>query len=1287
MAITVDVFTKVAESSLKDSSSTIEKHFGQTGEKAGAEFSKALAAGVSKNPEIQKAFDKAADAAGRQRVAQEQLNAVNAKATATDTQKIAAAEKLEKANRELTRSVNGAADAYEKYHRDSTNALDGVNRSATAALNVVSNLTSGTRFGGLTSQLANMASGFTTAGAAIDGVGASLLATGAIAGTAVVAGVVAVTAATVELSTELYNLGSEFDSVFDSLAVKTGATGDILAQLQTVVKDVAGQVPESFGTIGDITAAVTQSMKLTVDQTEEVVTALGTLKHMGVDVDVHSLGMAFRALKVDQNDYVYSLGQLLNASQTTGESVDSISSAIEGNAGALQAFGFTVGETVTLIKEFDEAGMSPDKGIGALSKAFKALTDAGLEPTKENLQKVFDEIKGFADSGQAQRANDELSQLFGPRGGGLTWLPLIQDGTLNLNDLAAAAEAPSSNIQDLADRTYDLGESFTMLGNQIKSGLEPISSEFFGIVNDALTSFAAWFKDNKPEIVGFFTFLSTQVVNFAQQLTGMVGAALYSIGAAGENLPWVGDKFKGTKQAGQDLMGYSEKLDVLQGHLQAVGDRANTASKLMRDLGGSAKLSDDGKSIVLDKDVTSQTLAGIDKSQYKLDNLPDGRVKITAITDEAKAKVQAWVDETNHVEIKMPISPDRQKGKDEVEQFKKDMEAGRPIQLPIQMSPSGEVNFGGGGHFFAPQSRPGESPRDFAHQSMMPFWQSQGFTVGDHGADKYGEHQNGALDVMVPSIAAGAKVLREALSDPNVYGAIFNNQTFGYGHGKTPQDYSAGHTGDPTQDHQDHVHIWYKPGGNNNITPGGGMQHWGPQGGMAADGGPGDAGSFNNISPLPVGPTMAPGLAPGPVGSTPGYNEYGEPGYYRPDSKSIHSAERGTGDAEDRVGKANERVADLSKQIEDLKAQRNTLNAEVTDKKVADLTKQLDEANKNVTRAQEDRDEAYSRLDEAKRGRFTPAREASKGKKGAGSGQLGGDLADDFGLSEGLPGIAKWLTTFAMNMAMAPMLGQLSAQASASPYQGGYGMLGTMGANNMAAGLTPLGLSSGSSYTPGAAYTPGASAMGPAPIGGGGAGLVPGLAPTAPAGPGGAAPAAAGPSVNSVAPTAGAGGQGFQGVGGLPLAGLQAATAGLDMMAPGAGQAAQTGIQLANRTAGYVGQLAGIGVGGLMETLLPHGSALGDPGKSWVGRIAGGVAGARPALPNAAGGENPAGSSAPPQTPEEAQALQGQNGGGQAGGPMVHVENMNNYSNDGGQSISNQIARSQMSSYQSGMGR
>ncbi len=131
----------------------------------------------------------------------------------------------------------------------------------------------------------------------------------------------------------------------------------------------------------------------------------------------------------------------------------------------------------------------------------------------------------------------------------------------------------------------------------------------------------------------------------------------------------------------------------------------------------------------------------------------------------------------------------------------------------------------GGGAQYGPSpggAKAGESARDFAHRVMMPFWKQQGLTVGDHQADQYGEHQNGALDIMVDSLAEGHQVLQQVLSDPNVYGAIFDNKTYGYGHGLTPKDYSAGHTGNPTQDHQDHVHAWYKPGGSNNISPGGG---------------------------------------------------------------------------------------------------------------------------------------------------------------------------------------------------------------------------------------------------------------------------------------------------------------------------------------------------------------------------------------------------------------------------------------------------------------------------------
>ncbi len=107
--------------------------------------------------------------------------------------------------------------------------------------------------------------------------------------------------------------------------------------------------------------------------------------------------------------------------------------------------------------------------------------------------------------------------------------------------------------------------------------------------------------------------------------------------------------------------------------------------------------------------------------------------------------------------------------------------------------------------------------------------------------------------------------------------------------------------------------------------------------------------------------------------------------------------------------------------------------------------------------------------------------------------------------------------------------------------------------------------------------------------------------------------------IGGVTPASGSGKGGFgMTEGGTLDTAMGLAASGLDLMAPGAGQAAQTGMKLANRAIQYGGQVAGIGVQGLMDTFLPTGgSELAN--KSWITKIVGGIAGAAPALPNMAG--------------------------------------------------------------------
>ncbi|ASZ74388.1 tail length tape measure protein [Mycobacterium phage Wachhund] len=347
----------------------------------------------------------------------------------------------------------------------------------------------------------------------------------------------------------------------------------------------------------------------------------------------------------------------------------------------------------------------------------------------------------------------------------------------------------------------------------------------------------------------------------------------------------------------------------------------------------------------------------------------------------------------------------------------------------------------------APSAIPGQSPRDFAHNVMMPFWKNMGLEVGDHAADAFGEHQNGALDIMVPNKAVGQQVLQQVLNDPNVYGAIFDRHSYGYGRG--PQGRLMEDRGSPTQNHEDHVHALYKPGNPNNINPSG------------------------SAAPVSV-PTVA-AVAPSATAFPPSSS-----GGVVPVSVTNWPAQ-GSG-----VG-----------------VTAPTGGAGVTSPGAAP---------------------------------------AGSPASGTGAGPLPGPAPVSSG-------------AWAPNPAPLPTTG------------GGGGP--------MAAGA-PQGL-----FTGGPTNTTNIGA--------------------------------------NVAPYAGSGsgGIGMDGGGALGMA-VQAGGMALDAMAPGAGQAAQTGVKLINRAIEYGGQVAAIGAQGLMETFLPTGgSDLAN--NNWITRIAGGIAGAAPALPNLAG--------------------------------------------------------------------
>lgn len=145
--------------------------------------------------------------------------------------------------------------------------------------------------------------------------------------------------------------------------------------------------------------------------------------------------------------------------------------------------------------------------------------------------------------------------------------------------------------------------------------------------------------------------------------------------------------------------------------------------------------------------------------------------------------------------------------------------------------------------------------------------------------------------------------------------------------------------------------------------------------------------------------------------------------------------------------------------------------------------------------------------------------------------------------------------------------------------------------------------------------------------------------------------------MSSAAPNAPIGGgskapwqpQGGGGAGLSPNSILSQAIIGGASMFPGGGAAAQTAMQLINRTIGYGQQSAAIGIQGALDTLKVS-DPDGDGGKSdlssgWFGRVLAGFAGARPAVPGGAGTAGKKDSD-PTKDPTGREALGGSGGSG-----------------------------------------
>ncbi|MCT2299744.1 transglycosylase SLT domain-containing protein [Dietzia cinnamea] len=464
--------------SFKDFSKDMEKGTKGAGTTAGEQIAKELEAAVSKSERAvsaaaaaaEKAQNRVADATGKVRVAQEQYNRA---LESGDPVKVARAEEnLATARRrqgEATTEAQNKSKALAGAQKDLAASQDAVSRNAAEQERAV-------KLSTLSTEDAERA--------------AKDLDT---ANTVLVASMAAIVGAAAGAVKGLYDLGSQFDDMFDTIRVGTGASGDAFAGLQDSAMRVAQTIPAMDGglsQIGTTMADLNTRLGATGEPLETLTGQFVQLANMGVDADINSVSQALSGFGISAADAPAAMDQLFQISQATGLSITELAdSAVKGGP-QLRQFGFDMADSAALIGSLDKAGLDADKTIAGMSRAMVAFAKDGREP-KKALFETITEIENFTAVGNDVAALDLAGKIFGTRGAG-QFVDAVKSGQLSVEDFAAATGASSDTILGVADETADAAEQWQLFKQMLAVELAPVAERVFGAIGDSMT----WLKDN-----------------------------------------------------------------------------------------------------------------------------------------------------------------------------------------------------------------------------------------------------------------------------------------------------------------------------------------------------------------------------------------------------------------------------------------------------------------------------------------------------------------------------------------------------------------------------------------------------------------------------------------------------------------------------------------------------------------------------------------------------------------------------------------------------------------------
>ena len=323
---------------------------------------------------------------------------------------------------------------------------------------------------------------------------------------------VGLTAATTGLIGGSYAAWKEVDTAADTVAIKTGAVGDDLKDLQNIMKDIAGEIPVSFQEAGDAVGEVNTRFNLTGDELKSLSTQFAKFSKLNgtsVSGSIDKVSKAMAAFGMDAEEASGFLDDLNVVGQNTGVNVDTLAEQVARNAASFKEFGMTAGDAANFLGECDKNGLDATSAVTGLRTAMKKSAESGRS-MNDTLADFSSLMKSNASDADKQAAAYEL---FGSRAGAAIY-NAFNNGTMSmatftesLGDTAGSVSTTFDTILDPTDQMTSVMNDLKSVGADLFSVLGEIGVPILGHLRDGIKDVKEWWDgldEGTKETIGKF---------------------------------------------------------------------------------------------------------------------------------------------------------------------------------------------------------------------------------------------------------------------------------------------------------------------------------------------------------------------------------------------------------------------------------------------------------------------------------------------------------------------------------------------------------------------------------------------------------------------------------------------------------------------------------------------------------------------------------------------------------------------------------------------------------------